>query len=340
MNFADIIDDSSNYITMYGVRGNQFGHEVISVQCTVDYVLKFLEIDKSVQREMIETQVSNICKYIQFGLDGNDIYFPPLIFSARGRGRFDSSTNQFYLKTGDTMVILDGQHRIRAFEILKNRLENSQDSEDRKKLEYIKNFPLTVQIFRNLTIEQESQLFTDVNTKAAKVSNTLLIMYKDNDLCSKLVKDIIYNHPSISSDKFEIRAKTTTTKLMTASTLYGLVLTLNDGVVTVKGAKSNLNEDNYNDYKKVVEDFLTLLIKYAPDQALDRDKYFIMNPYVLQGIAKCIYLLKQNDRNFDMEGFFQKVVRLFDWSHKNKELKQLGIPYYNKTKKYSSLAPK
>lgn len=42
MNFADIIDDSSNYITMYGVRGNQFGHEVISVQCTVDYVLKFL----------------------------------------------------------------------------------------------------------------------------------------------------------------------------------------------------------------------------------------------------------------------------------------------------------
>lgn len=110
--------------------------------------------------------------------------------------------------------------------------------------------------------------------------------------------------------------------------------------MTVKGAKSNLNEDNYNDYKKVVEDFLTLLIKYAPDQDLDRDKYFIMNPYVLQGIAKCIYLLKQNDRNFDMEGFFQKVVRLFDWSHKNKELKQLGIPYYNKTKKYSSLAPK
>lgn len=48
-----ISDDSTNYLTMFGIKGNQFGQEVISLQCSVDYVLKFLEIDRSVQRGML-----------------------------------------------------------------------------------------------------------------------------------------------------------------------------------------------------------------------------------------------------------------------------------------------
>ncbi|GAB1770503.1 DNA sulfur modification protein DndB [Bacillus sp. ME75] len=334
MGLSEIADNHSNYITMYGVQGNQFGHEVVSAQCTVDYILKFLETDRDVQREMIEKQVSSISKYIQYGLDGNDIYFPPLIFSARGRGEFDVKSSQFRLKTEDTMVILDGQHRIRAFEMLKKRLESKSDSESKNKLKYIKNFPLSIQIFKELSIEQERQLFTDVNTKSSKVSNTLLIMYKDNDLCSELVKDIIYNHPSISSDKFEVRGKSTTTKLMTAATLYNINLTLNDGILIRKGANSRLNKKNYPYYRKNLEEFLTLLMKYAPDHALDRKKYFIMNPNVLQGIAKCIHSLKEENPDFNMEDLFEKSVRLFDWSQKNRELRQAGIPYNTKTKKY------
>ncbi|MEH7384579.1 DNA sulfur modification protein DndB [Bacillus sp. JJ1521] len=334
MGLIDIVDSSGNYIKMFAVKGNQFGKKVLAAQCTVDYVLKFLEIDKSVQREIIEVQVSNISKYIQYGLDGNDIYFPPLIFSSRGRGEFNELNNEFLLKAEDTMVILDGQHRIRAFEVLKKRLESSQDPEHKEKLKYIKNFPLTIQIFSDLTLEQERQLFTDVNTKSSKVSNTLLIMYKENDLCGKLVKDIINNHPYISPDKFEVRAKTTTTKLMTAATLYNISLTLNDGIIVMKGGKSRISEENYHLYRKNVEEFITLLMKYAPDQCLDRNKYFIMNPNALQGIAKCIFQLRESDPNFDMEALFQSSVRSFDWTHKNKELRLAGIPYNNKTKKY------
>ncbi|MED4183582.1 DNA sulfur modification protein DndB [Priestia megaterium] len=334
MGILDIADNHSNYITMYAVRGKQFGHEVISAQCTVDYVLKFLETDKTVQRDMIEKQVSAISKYIQYGLDGNDIYFPPLIFSDRGKGEFDMDNDQFRLKTEDTMVVLDGQHRIRAFEMLKKRLESRTDSESKNKLKYIKNFPLSIQIFKDLSIEQERQLFTDVNTKSSKVSNTLLIMYKDNDLSGELIKDIIYNHPSISPDKFEIRSKSTTTKLMTAATLYNISLTLNDGILIRNSASSKITKENYPVYKKNLEEFLTLLMKYAPDNALDRKKYFIMNPNVLQGIAKCIHSLREQNPNFNMEDLFEKSIRLFDWSQKNKELKQAGIPYNTKTKKY------
>jgi DNA sulfur modification protein DndB len=334
MDLLSISDNSTNYLTMFGVKGNQFGQEVISLQCSVDYILKFLEVDKSVQRDMLEKQVSSISKYIQYGLDGNDIYFPPLIFSARGKGLFNPATNKFSIGTSDSMVILDGQHRIKAFEGVKKRIELSDDPEDERKLEYIKNFPFTIQVFTNLTLEQERQLFTDVNTKSSPVSNTLLIMYKDNDLCSKLVKDVIYSHPYISSDKFEVRSKTTKSKLMTASTLYNLVLTLNDGVIITKGGISKLNEGNYDLYKENIEEFLTLLLKYAPDQCLDRSKYIIVNPNVLRGIAKAVFLLRKDKENFNMEGFFKSVVSSFDWSHKSKRLKQIGIPYYPKTKRF------
>ncbi|MBK5432454.1 DGQHR domain-containing protein [Bacillus sp. TH25] len=319
---------------MFGIEGNQFGHKVISLQCTVDYVLKFLEIDNSVQRDMLEKQVSSISKYIQYGLDGNDIYFPPLIFSARGKGKFNLLTNEFSIRTQDRMVILDGQHRIKAFEMIIKRLETSNDLEDKRKLDYVKKFPLTIQIFSNLNSEQERQLFTDVNTKSSPVSNTLLVMYKDNDLCGKLVKSVIYNHPSISSDKFEIRAKSTQTKLMTAFVLYNLVLTLNEAIIVVKGTNSKLNPGNYDLYRKNIEDFLTLLIKYAPDQSLNRNKYIIMNQNVLKGIAKAIFILKKENDNFNMEEFFNQIVSPFDWSHKNKKFKQVGIPYNPKNKKY------
>ncbi|MCR4351282.1 DGQHR domain-containing protein, partial [Bacillus amyloliquefaciens] len=247
MSLRILVEPESNFITMFGLKGKQFGYDVISCQCTVDYILKFLDVDKSVQREIAEKQVSNISKYIQYGMEGNDIYFPPLIFSARGKGKFEHDKSQFHLHNGEKMVILDGQHRIEAFKMLKKRIE--VNGADPKKLEYINEFPLTIQIYSDLNKKQERQLFTDVNTKSSKVSNTLLIMYKDNDLNGKIVKEIINDHPSISPDKFEIRAQRTTTKLMTASTLYNIGLALNDGTLQVKNNTSKINKENFPEYK-------------------------------------------------------------------------------------------
>lgn len=46
------------------------------------------------------------------------------------------------------MIILDGQHRIKAFEIIKKRLELSDDPEDKRKLDYIRNFLYTSSIYK------------------------------------------------------------------------------------------------------------------------------------------------------------------------------------------------
>jgi DNA sulfur modification protein DndB len=321
---------SGNFITLKGVCGKQFNHKVISIQCTVNEVLKFLEIDQEVQREADENKISSIKKYIQYGLEGNDIYFPPLIFSARGQGTYDKDKLQYKLQFGEKLVILDGQHRIKAFEILKRQLQSQKDSLN---LEKVNDFPLTIQVFVDLPIEKERQLFTDINSNSSPVNNTLLIMYKENDLYGQLVKEIVYNHPTIPEDLFEIRLKATRSKLLTAATLYLVALALNDGGFN-KSSRKTISQKNYNHYKLKTEKFLTLLRKHAPIEALDRDKYVIFYPNVILGIAKFVNSAFKEYPDVTMESLFENVVGKISWSHKNKDFDRLATNYNSQTKKY------
>ncbi|SMQ60969.1 DNA sulfur modification protein DndB [Bacillus sp. OV166] len=324
-----------HYLTFNALRGNQFGKEVISMQCTAEQVLKFIEIDREVQRDVIEQHVTDIQKYIQFGLDGNNIYFPPLIFSSRGKGKFTDDGYKYHLNLDDKLIVLDGQHRIIAFEMVIKRLETREDANSKQKLHTAKNFPLTLQIFTDLSIQQEQQLFTDVNTKASKVSNTLLVMYKQNNPCAELAKEIIANHHSISEDKFEVRSKTTRTKLMTAATLHNLIITLNEGVFYTAMTTGRLAEGNIQKYRKNTEEFLNLLVKYAPKNALNRQQYIVFIPSVLFGIALFIHHARKKNPPLSMERLFDTVIKKVDWSHRNKDFRTLGIPYKQTTKRYN-----
>lgn len=60
MDLTEISRKSGNFITLKGVSGKQFNNEVISIQCTANEVLKFLDIDRSVQREADERKISSI----------------------------------------------------------------------------------------------------------------------------------------------------------------------------------------------------------------------------------------------------------------------------------------
>lgn len=324
-----------HFLTFNAVKGSQFNQSVISMQCSAEQVLKFIEIDREVQRDIIEYHVTEIQKYIQYGLDGNDIYFPPLIFSSRGKGNYNEEGYKFNLNLDDKLVVLDGQHRIKAFEMIIGRLEIRNDAISKEKLSKVRNFPLTIQIFTDLTIKQEQQLFTDINTKASKVSNTLLVMYKNNNLCAELAKDIISSHPSISEDRFEVRSKTTRTKLMTAATLHNVIVTLNDGIFYTAMAISKISELNYDQYKKTTEEFLNLLVKFAPKDAMNRQEYMIFIPSVIFGIALFVHGAMKNNPTLTMEFLFENVIRKVDWSHKNKDFKILGIPYKQTTKRYN-----
>ncbi|MGR6899330.1 DNA sulfur modification protein DndB [Rummeliibacillus sp. BSL5] len=318
-----------NFITLSGIKREQFNQDVITIQCTVNDILKFLEVDIRVQRELDENKVASIGQYIQYGLDGNDVYFSPLIFSARGQGEYDEERYEYNLSMDERLFILDGQHRIRAFEYLKRRMEVSNQNGEAYQM--LLNFPMTIQIFANLSLEQERQLFTDINTKSSQVNNTLLIMYKKDDLFGDLVREVV---DSLPLDLIECRAKTTRTKLMTASTLYSVAKVINDGVYS-RQSRSGINKQNYEMYKQKTENFIKLLRQYAPIDAGNRDKYIIMSSNITVAIAKFVYEVDKKYPDEQMEGLFKDVVAKVDWTHKNEEFKELSAKYNKRTRKYN-----
>lgn len=335
LNLSSVIS-KSNYFTFKSVKGSQFGKEMVSFQGTIEQILKFLEIDNEVQREIIDSHVAELQQYIQYGLDGNSIYFSPFIFSARGNGYFDEETSEYKINLDDKLILLDGQHRLRACEIVIKRLESRINEVNYKnKLSFLQKFPVSIQLFLNLTLEEEQQLFTDVNTRSSKASNSLFIMYRDNSLCGQLAKEIISNHPTITPDYFETKARYTKTKLMTVATLYNIIITLNENIIHTELLKSKITPENYEKYKQKTQKFLDLLVKFAPYNTFNRSNFVIYIPKVLSGIAYFVSTKMKEQPDLSMEHIFRTVIAKVNWSHSNMDFRERGIPYNEKTRKYN-----
>ncbi|MGG0717660.1 DNA sulfur modification protein DndB [Robertmurraya massiliosenegalensis] len=325
----------SNFLVLKALKGYQFDKEILSMQCIASQIIKFIQVDRSVQRDIIDQHVAEIQQYIQYGVDGHPIYFPPLILSARGKGNYDNENQEYHLDFDEKLILLDGQHRMKAFEMVIKRLEIRDDMDSKRKLDFVRKFPLTLQIFTNISTDEEKQLFTDVNTKSSKVNNTLLIMYKNQNLCGELVKEVIENHPTVSPNLFEVRAKYTKTKFMTAATLYNIVVTLNEGLIHTEMLKSKITSNDYEEYKSRTIDFLKLLYRFAPISKFNRSEYIIYIPKVLSGIAYFTAKTLEKYPNWNMEDVFTRVIRNINWSHNNLDFKDLGMPYNENTHRYN-----
>lgn len=329
------ITNQENFINLKALKGNHFGKEILSMQCKASELIKFFEIDGDVQREVIDYHVADIQKYIQYGIEGKNIYFPPIILSARGKGTYDKVQQEYRLRFDEKLTLLDGQHRIKAFENIIKRLAIRTDSNSQAQLKYVSDFPFSIQVFMNITKSEEKQLFTDVNTKASKVSNTLLIMYKSDDLCSQLVKDIIENHPTIPEDMFEVRSKYTKTKFMTAATLQNIIVTLNDRLLHTQRTDSKITEETYDQYKKKTIEFLNLLNTYFSFNLHGRSQSIIYIPKVLSSLAFFVADTLEKNPMISMEELFGDYIKQIDWSHNNKEFEKIGLTYNPNTGRYS-----
>src|SRR5699024_8071711 len=185
----------------------------------------------NVQRELDPSQVASISRYIldKLKIGNSPIFFPPFVFSSRGHGEFIPEEYVYKLKLDNRIAVLDGQHRLEAFKSLESRLKDSNHPEEQLIYEKLKEIPLTLQIYEGLNIEQEQQLFTDINAKSTRVGANLIKYYDEYNITSRLMRTVVQNHPLIAFEKFEIRQNTTRSKLMTGLIVYKLIAILHSG---------------------------------------------------------------------------------------------------------------
>lgn len=313
----DKVNKQKSYIvSLNALEGNQFGKKIYSSQTDVQTILKFFEIDQEVQRDLNPERLGGIVNYIMHNLSDSEgiIYFPPFILSARKQGKYFKEDDAYKLTSDDKLYVLDGQHRLRALEEAMKIIENQEV------LERLKSFPITLQIYYDLSIEQEKQLFSDVNSKARRIGANLLKVYAQDDPTADIMRSIVYNHPRISEKEFEMRKNLTRKKLMTGLNLYKIIAMLDSGVHI---PNDRIHKPKNPDIEKQTIYFLDLLKKYAPDNAYNRNESIYLNQGILLGIAKVAFELKPEE----WEDQLFSLISKYDWSQKNRELESYQVPY-------------
>lgn len=310
-------------ISLKAIKGNQFKKVVYAAQTDVQTLLKFFEIDPDVQRDLNHERIGGIVRYIHNSLRSEDqnLYFPPFILSARKKGKFIENESLFKLKTNDKLYVLDGQHRLKALQEANSLIEDPTITQK------LREFPVTLQIYADLTQEQEQQLFSDVNSKATRVGANLIKVYSQNDPTAGVMREIVYGHPTISSREFEMRRNQTRTKLMTGLNVYKIIAMLDSG-------REIPNNENYKikgeRIKQTTMYFLECLMNSAPINAYDRKSSIYLNQGVLLGIAKVAHETPIEEWKTKLF----KVVKDYDWTQTNRELESYGVPYTIEKSKY------
>jgi len=171
---------------------------MLSSQMKIRDILELCQIDNSINRDISYVRIPKIVNYLE-NQDGEmGIFFPALVFSFRGNpADYYSKDFDLELPREKKLIIIDGQHRIKAMERF---LKNTNDINKKEKL---LNSYLTVQIYFGLQIEDEKNLFASINSNAKKVSMSLITKFDKRDVLNVLVTELYEVCDALQNVKIE-----------------------------------------------------------------------------------------------------------------------------------------
>ncbi|MFC4601967.1 DNA sulfur modification protein DndB [Cohnella hongkongensis] len=173
---------------------------LMSSQLVVKDILKVYKVEKLVNRDLAYNRLPSLLKYFEKADSEIGIYLPALVFSFRGDPTelYDSKNEQLVLDGTCKMVVLDGQHRIKAMEKYAEKIKDESQRES-----FLMN-SLTVQIYFGLSEEDERKLFTDINSNAKRVSMSLITQYDSRDITNLLMQEIYRTTPALKIAEIEL----------------------------------------------------------------------------------------------------------------------------------------
>jgi len=214
--------DSGSYIEVSGHRARTFGQDTFSATIPMSRLFSIYEIDLEVQRHLIPRNVSQLVDYLLLYLDhGQNIYFPGVILSARGAGKFDPERGVYRLQPMEKCYVVDGQHRLEAFkrvmETLQGNLARAKDrreydrvNEITDKLRRLYEFPMSVMIYLDISARQERQLFSDINKLPRKIGGNLAMLREQRRFYHVMATRLVKEYPvmkQLPTDIFSERGK-------------------------------------------------------------------------------------------------------------------------------------
>lgn len=312
-------------VVIEGLKYRQFGHEVLFTEMPFKKLCALVSIDQHVQRELDSTRRQEIKNFILNLLDKEEqLYFAPFIFSARGG--LKEKNGVFYLDTEQVLYISDGQHRHKAMEVALLTLQlmfantsstNKETVEKLKKqIDYLENYKVPMQIYLQLDVKLERQLFSDLNTERHEAQPGQLLQYDRRDTYSVLTRQIAQQlEETIDIELKSSRVVTTSSSLTTLVTMKRCLIALFEGSISTLSGKLYVTESD-DTIRQIGLAFFKQWLLIFPQNPHDRDKYVSGLSGIQVALARTVYKLVKEQKLSHLEAIAAlSYLKTCTWRH-------------------------
>lgn len=304
---------------------------LMSTQMLIKDILRVYKVDKFVNRDLSYNRLPGLLKYFEKADSEIGIYLPALVFSFRGNPVevYDSKDEQLILNDTYKMVVLDGQHRVKAMERYIEKM-NDQSQKDA----FLMN-SLTVQIYFGLSDEDERKLFTDINSNAKRVSMSLITQYDSRDITNLLIQEVYQTTPILKIVEIELNKskviRPNNTAFSTGARLKTFISMLLFGKKTLAKREEQVLISQYDEIVSFLNKFFAVFFEMLPDTPGDVLKYVLGHEPIQNAIAsylhESIIIYNPTEGVAWLDQWEEEVEQLdiVDWNVKNGDWNKWAI---------------
>jgi DNA sulfur modification protein DndB len=310
-----------------GMGHNQFGKQILATQIRFATLEALFEVDEEVQRKLDPGRRAEIRQFILTSLKDKDFYFSPFIFSARGA--VTKTDHGWAIEPGSKLYILDGQHRssamASALSHLKSQKETAEETGNDKEaqklqgyIDKLRDYPVAMQVYLNLSQQEEKQLFTDINTERKEAHTGIIMQYDHRDTYTELTRNVA----KMLHHKFEIeqelsRLTNQNTAMTSLTTMRKCLLALFEGNLSVKKGNANFGHYSQEEVMTTAHAFFDSWPHLFPKQMANRKKFVTGLTGIQVALALTVFNMTKNQCISHLEALQQ--LRLLNkhcsWKH-------------------------
>ncbi|WP_258750547.1 DNA sulfur modification protein DndB [Cytobacillus firmus] len=331
-----------------GSAYNQFSKKALVTQLRYATLEAIFEVDEEVQRKLDPKRRVEIREFIIQSLEeGKDFYFSPFVFSARGAIR--QTEDGWELTPGSKLYIIDGQHRSASFSSALSHLKSKKESAEetgrldeaimlQTYIERLKEYPVAMQVFLDLTTTQERQLFTDINTERRDAHIGQVMLYDQRDQYTEMTRTVAAKlQPIFEIEQSLSRISVHNSALTSLATMRRCIIALFEGILTVKKG-TPYYRCNPKEAEEIAIEFFQIWQQIFPKKSANRLKFVSGYSGVQIALAYCANQLTRTHNLSYKEAINELKHLKFEcsWKHDDPLFRHLFDPAASKIKGHSA----
>lgn len=305
-----------NFIPNFEEAPNQ--KAILTTVLEVRELLEVYKIDDTVNRDIREDKINQLVNYLGEINSDLGIYIPAIMLSYEGEDPLNDGNEKFLFDKQRNFVVLDGQHRVKAFE------RYIKKETDQNKIDTLLTSHVTVQVYFKLNDSEKRQLFIEINGKSKRVSQNVSVRFDDRNPINSLVTDLIKirrNNPIIRMGIEQKRTRVVrpgNKKWISMKRLATFISMLLFG--TLKPSKENMKRinANYEDFFAFLKQFFVVLEDVLPKEPGDVKKSILGHEAIQNTIAIVCHEFIFNNENYkiptsDNWKNLVEILEFIDW---------------------------